>query len=164
MRFPILLLSSVLSGPATVMAQQLPPRVLPAAVDLPIAAPLQASRPLVPNTPNDPLRMALGGVLAGAGGALAGGAIGARLTDTCEDCALEGLAYGLVAGWSTAAPLGVHLANGRKGNYGEALFASLAVGAAGFGATLATGEGAIMIAVPVMQLVSSIAIEGATSR
>jgi hypothetical protein len=58
----------------------------------------------------------------------------------------------------------VHLANGRKGSYGQSLLASLAIGAVGFAATLASDQGAIMIAVPVVQLVASIGIERATSR
>jgi hypothetical protein len=109
--------------------------------------------------------MALGGVLGGAAGAFAGGIIGAKAADTCEDCALEGLIYGFVGGGSAALPLGVHLANHRRGNYGLSLLASLAIGAVGFGTTLAThGDGRLMIAVPVLQLVSSIAIERTTAE
>jgi hypothetical protein len=134
-----------------------------------LAAAAPGSAPAAPGIPagkqTSPGVMALGGILGGAAGALAGGIIGAKAADTCEDCALEGLLYGFVAGGSTALPLGVHLANHRRGNYGLSLLASLAIGAVGFGTTLAThGDGRILIAVPVLQLVSSIAVERATSR
>jgi hypothetical protein len=44
------------------------------------------------------------------------------------------------------------------------LLASLGIGAAGLGVAIASQEGAVMLAVPVLQLVSSIAIERKTAR
>jgi hypothetical protein len=118
-----------------------------------------------PSRAPDLPRLLLGGVLGGVAGVFAGGIVGAKLTDgNCEDCGLEGAAYGLVVGGSALLPLGVHLANGRRGNFGRALLASLAIGAAGFGAALGTNRGEIMLAVPVLQLISSVAIERATGR
>jgi len=80
-----------------------------------------------------PVLLALGGLGAATVGTFTGAAIGARLTTRypCEDCGLEGLVYGGVAGGSALLPLGVHLANGRRGNYGASLLASLGIGAAG---------------------------------
>jgi hypothetical protein len=119
----------------------------------------------IPRPPRSPAVLALGGVLAGTAGVFGGAWIGNELTkDACEDCFLEGLVYGGVAGGSALLPLGVHLANGRRGNYGASLLSSLGIGAAGLAVAFASNEGAVMLAVPVLQLVSSIAIERATAR
>jgi hypothetical protein len=165
MRPAILGLTLLLVAPVgAVHAQQLgDPVFAKLSASAPIATGLSATAiPSVKHT--SPAVLALGGVLGGAAGAFAGGMIGAKATDTCEDCAIVGLAYGFVAGGSAGLPLGVHLANHRRGNYGLSLVASLAIAAAGFGTTLATRDARILIAVPVLQLVSSIAIERATSR
>jgi hypothetical protein len=166
MRPAILALTLLLvAQPGAVQAQRLSDPVF---ARLAAASPTSAtglSAAAIPSVkPTSPAVLALGGVLGGAAGAFAGGIIGAKATDTCEDCALVGLAYGFVAGGSAALPLGVHLANHRRGNYGLSLLASLAIAAAGFGTTLATHDARPMIAVPVLQLVSSIAIERATTR
>jgi hypothetical protein len=110
--------------------------------------------------------LALGGLGAATVGTFGGALVGAKATTRypCEDCGLEGLIYGGVAAGSTLLPLGVHLANGRRGNYRAALLASLGIGAAGLGVAIASQEGAVMLAVPVLQLVSSIAIERKTAR
>ena len=111
-----------------------------------------------------PVVLALGGVLAGTAGTFGGAWIGNEITrDACEDCFLEGVIYGGVAGGSALLPLGVHLANGHRGNYGAALLASLGIGAAGLAVAVASQEGAVMLSVPVLQLISSIAIEHATA-
>ncbi|HEY7636687.1 MAG TPA: hypothetical protein VH763_14150 [Gemmatimonadales bacterium] len=113
-----------------------------------------------------PILLGLGGLGAATLGTFAGAAIGAKITTRypCEDCGLVGLIYGGVAGGSALLPLGVHLVNGRRGNYGASLLASLGIGATGLAVAIATQEGAVMLSVPVLQLVSSIAIERATSR
>lgn len=106
-----------------------------------------------------------GGVLGGALGLFGGAYMGASFTeDSCEDCSIVGAIYGGVAGGSTLLPLGVHLANGRRGDYGKSLLMSLAIGAVGFGISDATDEWGLMFAVPVAQLISSITIERRTSR
>ncbi len=113
-----------------------------------------------------PVLLALGGLGTATVGTFAGAAIGAKITTRypCEDCGLEGLIYGGVAGGSALLPLGVHLVNGRRGNYGASLLASLGIGAAGLAVAVASQEGAVMLTVPVLQLVSSIVIERATAR
>ena len=90
---------------------------------------------------------------------------GAMLTaNQCEDCAIVGAIYGLVAGASSGIPLGVHFTNGRRGKLLPSLLASLAIGGAGLGAAIAAAEPAVMLAVPVLQLASAIAIERGTRR
>jgi len=54
-----------------------------------------------------PVVLALGGVLAGTAGTFGGAWIGNEITrDACEDCFLEGVIYGGVAGGSAAASIG----------------------------------------------------------
>jgi hypothetical protein len=130
------------------------------------AAPSQSitARP-EPSVQANPGLLAAGGVLGGAVGLFGGALVGGKLTeDDCEDCGLVGVVYGGIAGGSALLPLGVHLANGRRGDFGKSLLASLAIGAAGFGLSAATDEWGIMLGVPVAQIVSSIAIERGTSR
>ena len=63
-----------------------------------------------------PALLAAGGVVGGAVGVFGGAFAGAYLTrGSCEDCAIVGAAYGAVIGGSALLPLGVHLANGRRG-------------------------------------------------
>jgi hypothetical protein len=121
---------------------------------------------LPPRHSPSPVLLGLGGLGAATLGTFTGAVIGAKLTTRypCEDCGLEGLVYGGVAGGSALLPLGVHLANGRRGTYGASLLASLGIGAAGLAVAVASDQGAVMLTVPVLQLVSSIAIERATAR
>jgi len=129
-----------------------------------LPAPGQLGRGMPSQRPST-VALVAGGLLGGAVGVFTGAAVGGKATeDDCEDCALVGVVYGGVAGGSALLPLGVHIANGRRGSYARSLLASLAIGGAGLGAALATGEGGIMFVVPVLQLVSSILIERGTSR
>jgi hypothetical protein len=106
-----------------------------------------------------------GGLLAGATGGVAVMYTGAMLTaNDCEDCAIVGAVYGLVAGVSSGIPLGVHFSNGGRGKLLPSLLASLAIGGAGFGLAMAADEPAVMLAVPVLQLASAIGIERSTGR
>jgi hypothetical protein len=117
------------------------------------------------------------GIGGGAGGVLAGGAaglaVGLSLANGCqgEDCGLVGLATTIIGagvGGSLGIPLGVHLANGRQGSYALEAAASVAIATAGVLAIAEsdnrTAQDAVMIAVPVTQLVSSILIERHTAR
>ena len=106
----------------------------------------------------------LGGAVGFVGGAFIGAAIGGGNTICGDDsCGLEEAAYGAVIGEATLLPLGVHLANHRRGNYGLSLLASAAVAGAGLLAVDAANDGWPLIAIPVGQLISSILIERATS-
>jgi hypothetical protein len=106
-----------------------------------------------------------GGLLAGATGGVAAMYMGATLTASdCDDCAIVGAVYGLIAGVSSGIPLGVHYSNGGKGKLLPSLLASLAIGGAGLGLAMAADEPAVMLAVPVLQLASAIGIERSTGR
>jgi hypothetical protein len=120
---------------------------------------------LEPSVRRDGGLLAAGGVAGGVVGVFGGAWIGASMAEHgCEDCGIAEAIYGGIAGGSALLPLGVHLANGRRGRYGPSLLASLAIGAAGFALASATDEWRIMLGVPIAQIVSSIAIERGTSR
>ena len=106
-----------------------------------------------------------GGLLGGAAAGFAGMYSGAMLLeDDCEDCAIIGGVYGLVAGVSSGIPLGVHLSNRGRGNLLPSLLSSLAIGGVGLGVAIAADEPAVMLGVPVLQLASAILIERKTGR
>ena len=108
--------------------------------------------------------MILGGVALGAAGLFGGALIGDRFQRfPCEDC-IEGAFYGALAGESLAIPLGVHLADHRRGNLAPALVASLGIGALGLGAAVVTDQWGILLAIPVLQVAASIGIERHTAR
>lgn len=108
-----------------------------------------------------------GGVLGGAvglgAGALLGGLVGGG-NKICGDdpCGLDEAIFGAIGGEVALLPLGVHLANGRRGKYLPSLAVSAAI--AGIGIVLSGNgdHGEVMIAVPIAQLVSSILIERGT--
>jgi hypothetical protein len=124
-----------------------------------------------------------GALAGGVGGALAGGLAGAfiganRCTDvgqpdTCHT--VGGILTGAALGFTVGAPLGAHAFDDRRGAVGRSLLVSTAIavgGAAAFhladtrmsgGARSAT-VGAILIAVPILQLISATAIETRTGR
>jgi hypothetical protein len=118
-------------------------------------------------------KMAAYGALTGAAGLLIGGFVGAALMgdraegDSWVD-ALQGAVVGGTMGESLMLPVGVHLANDRRGSLLLSMPASLAIGVAG--ATLARNTDSktknlpILILTPVLQLVASIAIEKNTSN
>jgi hypothetical protein len=119
-------------------------------------------------------RLAAAGLLgAGIGIAAGRGAGELALSDCRHDmCGLGAALMFLTvagAGTSTLAPLGVHMANGRKGNYGWSLAASTAIMASGLVLTAALFEQsptlaqATLVSIPVLQVVSSILIERKTA-
>jgi hypothetical protein len=143
-----------------------------------LATGIRQERPYIP-------RLVLGGISGGAVGILAGGTAGLLIggnscldegnPDSCRG--LEGLAIGAYSGHALGAPLGVHLANGRKGSILPALLINAGTTAlAGVFIHLAdrranAGEGVhpallltVAAGVPVTQLVSSVLIERATTR
>jgi hypothetical protein len=109
-------------------------------------------------------------------GGLAGAAIGVLVLGTagyyidrateCNDdfCGLDGILIGGSIGSTTLTPLGAHLANERQGRLVPSLLAS----AAGTGALWllaeATGDEEIVLAVPLVNLITSVLIERATTR
>jgi hypothetical protein len=134
-------------------------------------------------------RLVVGGLAGGAAGALAGGLIAGGLRalgpcddqDGCLDVYADWAVSGAFAGGSLLLPVGVHIANGRRGSLAPAMAASAAIGAGGLAAFWAiqnnrTDEwghdlrnadaltALTIIATPALQLASSILIERATSR
>ena len=113
-------------------------------------------------------RLILGGLAAGAVGFFAGGYVGALIADDAsadEFAALGGFATGAVIGETIGVPLGVHLANRRQGKLLPSVFASAGISAiALFAATRGEDHLEYLVAVPLIQLVTSIAIERGTSR
>jgi hypothetical protein len=133
-------------------------------------------------------RLVAGGLAGGATGALAGALIAGGLRflapcddqDGCIDRYADWAFSGAVLGQSVGLPLGVHLANGRQGRLPPALLASAGIGTAGliaywgiqrygtdgWGNTRGNPDlltAATLVAVPVLELVTSIAIERATT-
>jgi hypothetical protein len=118
-------------------------------------------------------KMAAYGLLTGAAGFLIGGLVGAALIGDADDAdswvdALQGAVVGGTVGESLMLPIGVHLANGRRGDLLLSMPASLAIGAGGawVGRRLErTGRiWPVLILTPVAQLAAAIAIERNTAN
>ena len=112
----------------------------------------------------------LGGLLGGAVGLFVGGYAGAFLNDS-EDGnpddldALTGFLVGAIIGETVTLPLGVHLANKRRGNFGQSLLASAAATAVGlFIATRGEDHPEAVIPITIVQLGASVIIEQNTTR
>jgi hypothetical protein len=111
-------------------------------------------------------RLALGGVVGGGLGLLAGMSLGAAIDgasdEECIDmCFGPGLILGALGGEALGMALGVNLANGRKGSLPANLLASAAILTGGI---FATHESGLLIVVPVGQLGGTIAVERAVER
>jgi hypothetical protein len=158
----VLVFAAALSAPPRVAGQRLAPAYLGAT---PAA---RSERSPAPAGSRDGA-MVLGGLAGGVVGFFAGGYAGAAAGGgdrVCGDdpCGFEEAIWGATAGVSTFIPLGVHLANGRRGNYGAELAASLVVGVAGLGLAYSSNSGVPLVLVPVGQLVTSMLIERAAAR
>ncbi|GIW53305.1 MAG: hypothetical protein KatS3mg081_2660 [Gemmatimonadales bacterium] len=114
-----------------------------------------------------------GSVAGGIAGGLAGGAVGffgglwvggALVDRNCEvedlHCLLVGLGIGAGVGESLLLPLGLHLGYGRRGNLGLQVAGSVALAGLGLAAVALTHEPAVLIPVPVLQLVVGLAAAG----
>lgn len=112
----------------------------------------------------------MGGLIGGAVGFFAGGFAGAMLNDSDDGDpdeldALTGFVVGAIIGETVTLPLGVHLANKRRGNFGQSLLASAAATAVGlFIATRGEDHPQAVIPVPIVQLGASVIIEQNTTR
>ncbi|MGE0352421.1 MAG: hypothetical protein AB7I33_05155 [Gemmatimonadales bacterium] len=122
-----------------------------------------------PSAPRQPgqarsTSMAFGGTVGGVTGFMAGALVASGLSRNCggEFCGLEAAFLGGLIGETLAIPLGVHLANRSRGNFGTALAGSVVSGAAALLLLDATGEGALVLAVPLAQIVTSVLVEGRT--
>ena len=118
-------------------------------------------------------KMVAYGLLTGAAGFLVGGLVGAVLAGDTGDSdtwvgALQGAVVGGTVGESLMLPIGVHLANDRRGDLLLSMPASVLIGAGGalVGRKL-DREGkswAVLILTPMAQLAASIAIERNTGN
>jgi hypothetical protein len=116
--------------------------------------------------------MIFGGLVGGAIGFFAFGFAGALIADSQADDgsdgfeALGGFVVGAVVGESVMLPLGVHVANRRRGDYALELLASAAIAGVGVGLTAAMEDMGIVFlpAIPIAQLATSIAIERRATR
>lgn len=99
------------------------------------------------------------GAAAGAGGLV----LGALVACGVADCPFGSLSTGAAATEAVTIgltiPLAAHIAGGRRGPLWLEMLASTAIGAAGVAAWDATGQGAFLIAVPVLQLGTSVVLE-----
>lgn len=167
MRISLLLLLA-LSAPSSLAAQQRAPAFVPwqlpsALSDRPPAPALTIQSERQVATPWLVVGGLVGGGVGLGAGALIGGILGGG-DELCGDdpCGFQEAIFGAIGGEVALLPLGVHLANGRRGKYLPSLAASAAI--AGLGIVLSGNgdHGEVMIAVPVLQLVSSILIERGT--
>jgi hypothetical protein len=81
-----------------------------------------------------------------------------------DDCTFDKAAYGALLGESLLLPAGVHLANSRRGHYGNSALASLGLTVLGTGVAASIDNGVPLLVVPIGQLAASIAIERGTAR
>lgn len=113
--------------------------------------------------------IAFAGLLGSAIGFFAGGYIGAAICDwnIKEAGCLEHSVHGAIIGGSILMPFGVQLTNWRRASFLLFLLTLLAVGGiavVGLMANFATGLEGIIIAIPIIQLMSCVAIQWTTFR
>jgi hypothetical protein len=114
--------------------------------------------------------LAAGGLIGGAVGVVGGFYVGAVLAsdeDTEDLDFLSGGVAGAAIGEGLLLPLGVHIANGSRGSYATSALLSVGLAAAGLLALEAAHydpptSPIVLIAVPIAQIATSIAIERAT--
>ncbi len=109
------------------------------------------------------------GLLAGTIGFFGGGLVGAKIDQASsggyeELDGLYGFVVGAPIGESLLLPVGVHLANGRRGNLPLAVLASVGIAGTGIAMAASAGDAKILVAIPIAQLLACTAIERATSR
>ena len=163
MRLPVILLLGLLASPRSAVAQRIAPPAFPS-LDTPSAeAPGLANRQLVPRSDDEyssTSTLGFGGLLGAVGGFWAGGYLGSQFRSSpCEDCGLEGARYGAARGVGLGASTGVHLANHRRGSFGKSALVTLAIGVAGTVAAVEADRWEILLAIPIAQVASAVAIE-----
>lgn len=118
-------------------------------------------------------KMAVYGLLTGAAGFVVGGLVGAALVGERADTdnwvsALQGAIVGGTVGESLMLPVGVHLANDRRGDLLITMPTSLAIGVAGawVGRRLDRSGHAwpVLVLTPIAQLAASIGLERHTAN
>lgn len=116
-----------------------------------------------------PEALAGAGLLAGSIGFFAGGFIGAAIDEAGSDGYEEwdgvaGFILGAPIGESLLLPVGVHLANGRRGNFPLSLLASVAITGAGIFVAATAEEPYVLLSIPILQLAACTAIERSTGQ
>lgn len=109
------------------------------------------------------------GLLMGTIGFLGGGLVGAKIDQASSDGYEEwdgiyGFLIGAPIGESLLLPVGVHLANGRRGNLPLSMLASIGITAAGIALAASAEDAKILVAIPIAQLAACIAIERSTTK
>lgn len=109
------------------------------------------------------------GLLAGTIGFFGGGLVGAKIDQASSNGydewdGIYGFLVGAPIGESLLLPVGVHLANGRRGNLPLAVLASIGIAGTGIALAASAGDAKILVAIPIAQLLACTAIERSTSR
>jgi hypothetical protein len=114
-----------------------------------------------------------GGALAGTAGFFAGALVGGSIADggifgeegcDVEDlgCLINGILAGAAIGESILLPVGVHLGNGRRGNFPVGLVTSMGLAGLGVAAAYAVNDPAPLVPAAVVQLVVGVLLERKT--
>ena len=165
-RCQLVMLISLLVMPATLAAQGAPH----ATFQLRSSTPPRVSNVGSSDaTARNPALLVLGGVLGGVAGGLAGGFGGAAIEQWggcrgSEQCGPHGGILGGVAGIAVSAPLGVHIANGSRGSFGQSLLLSTLVSTAIGGLAWAVRSEEIAYLMPVAHIATAVVVESRTSR
>lgn len=120
--------------------------------------------------PRSGVTLAFGGLVGGALGFFAGGFSGVAVcgcTSGEVNDALEAFFLGAAVGTAVTIPLGVHLSNHLEGSYLTALAVSIGISAVALAAAFAlddeTASPALVLMIPVSQIISSVLIERRTT-
>ena len=118
--------------------------------------------PKVPKQPSIVFPM-LGGAAGAVAGMYGGAFLGASLEEPAHDIT-PGMVYGFLAGEMLLLPVGVHLANGRKGSFLADLAVSVVIGTSAVFATSAMDDGTPLVLGALAQYADVIAVERATAK
>jgi len=168
-RYHVLIVAgSLLLLPAASQAQRITTWTAPANSTLSAVSPstsLIGANPV----PRSAVTLGFGGLVGGALGFFAGGLAGVAVCG-CDSGGegydeLEAFFWGAAVGTAIPIPLGVHRANRSAGNYWTALAVSGGISVIGLAAAYAVNDdasGAIVLLIPVSQIISSVLIERGT--
>jgi hypothetical protein len=92
-------------------------------------------------------------------GAFGGGLIGTEIDSSTDLDDADGAIIGGLVGTTLLIPTAVHLANHSRGRLGRSILVSTLVGGALLGLGVAAESGEIILAIPFVQLITSITIE-----
>ncbi len=109
------------------------------------------------------------GLLMGTIGFFGGALVGYEIDKITSDYegewdGFDGVLIGAPIGESLLLPVGVHLANGRRGNLPLAMLASIGIAGTGIALAASADNANILVAIPIAQLIACFAIERSASR